>query len=113
MVKEQKLGKNTRMNFAKINELCDMPNLIDVQKESFKWFLEKGIQEVLNDVSPITDHTEDLSIEFVSYTLDVNNPKYPVEECKIRDVNYAAPLRVNVRLSNRATGGKRARGVHG
>ncbi|MBO5092511.1 MAG: DNA-directed RNA polymerase subunit beta [Clostridia bacterium] len=104
MVKEQKLGKNTRMNFAKINELCDMPNLIDVQKESFKWFLEKGIQEVLNDVSPITDHTEDLSIEFVSYTLDVNNPKYPVEECKIRDVNFAAPLRVNVRLSNRTTG---------
>ena len=104
MVKEQKLGKNTRMSFAKINELCEMPNLIDVQKESFQWFLEKGIKEVLHDISPITDHSEDLCIEFVSYTLDVNKPKYPVEECKIRDVNYAAPLRVNVRLSNRATG---------
>ena len=104
MVKEQKLGKNTRMSFAKINELCDMPNLIDVQKESFQWFLEKGIKEVLHDISPITDHSEDICIEFVSYTLDVNNPKYPVEECKVRDVNYAAPLRVNVRLSNRLTG---------
>ena len=104
MVKEQKLGKNTRMSFAKINELCEMPNLIDVQKESFQWFLDKGIKEVLHDVSPITDHSEDLCVEFVSYTLDVNNPKYPVEECKIRDVNYAAPLRVNVRLSNRVTG---------
>ena len=104
MVKEQKLGKNTRMSFAKISELCEMPNLIEVQKESFKWFLEKGIKEVLNDISPITDHTEDLCIEFVSYTLDVNKPKYPVEECKVRDVNYAAPLRVNVRLSNRLTG---------
>ena len=104
MVKEQKLGKNTRMSFAKINELCEMPNLIDVQKESFQWFLEKGIKEVLHDISPITDHSEDLCIEFVSYTLDVNKPKYPVEECKIRDVNYAAPLRVNVRLSNRLTG---------
>ena len=105
MVKEQKLGKNTRMSFAKINELCEMPNLIDVQKESFQWFLDKGIKEVLHDVSPITDDaTADICIEFVSYTLDVNNPKYPVEECKIRDVNYAAPLRVNVRLSNRLTG---------
>ncbi|MBO4983335.1 MAG: DNA-directed RNA polymerase subunit beta, partial [Clostridia bacterium] len=104
MVKEQKLGKNTRMSFAKINELCEMPNLIDVQKESFQWFLDKGIKEVLHDISPITDHSEDLCIEFVSYTLDVNKPKYPVEECKVRDVNYAAPLRVNVRLSNRLTG---------
>ena len=104
MVKEQKLGKNTRMSFAKINELCEMPNLIEVQKESFQWFLEKGIKEVLHDISPITDHSEDLCIEFVSYTLDVNKPKYPVEECKIRDVNYAAPLRVNVRLSNKMTG---------
>ncbi|MBQ8146086.1 MAG: DNA-directed RNA polymerase subunit beta [Clostridia bacterium] len=104
MVKEQKLGKNTRMSFAKINELCEMPNLIDVQKESFQWFLDKGIKEVLHDISPITDHSEELCIEFVSYTLDVNKPKYPVEECKVRDVNYAAPLRVNVRLSNRMTG---------
>ncbi len=104
MVKDQKLGKNTRKSFAKINELCEMPNLIDVQKESFEWFLEKGITEVLHDVSPITDHTGDVEIEFVSFTLDVTKPKYPVEECKIRDVNYAAPFRVNVRLSNKMTG---------
>ena len=103
MVKEQKLGKSTRMSFAKIDELCEMPNLIDVQKESFQWFLEKGIKEVLHDVSPITDHSEEIYIEFVSYTLDVTKPKYPVEECKIRDVNYAAPLRVMVRLSNKLT----------
>ena len=104
MVKEQKLGKNTRWSFAKIDELCEMPNLIDVQKKSFEWFLNKGINEVLHDVSPITDHSENLFIDFVGYTLDVNNPNYPVEECKIRDVNYAAPLRVTVRLSNKLTG---------
>ena len=104
MVKEQKIGKNTRMSFAKITDLCEMPNLIDVQKESFQWFLEKGITEVLHDLSPITDHTENLQIDFVSFTLDVNKPKYPVEECKIRDVNYAAPLKVKVRLSNKETG---------
>ena len=103
MVKEQKLGKNTRMSFAKINELCEMPNLIDVQKESFQWFLDKGITEVLHDMSPITDHSEDLQIDFVSFTLDVTKPKYPVEECKERDVNYAAPLKVNVRLTNKQT----------
>ena len=104
MVKEQKLGKNTRMNFAKISELCEMPNLIAVQKESYEWFLEKGITEVLHDVSPITDHSGDLFIEFVSHTLDVENPKYPVEECKVRGTDYAARLFVKVRLSNRLTG---------
>ena len=104
MVKEQILGKNKRMSFAKINELIEMPNLIDVQKKSFDWFLKEGLMEVLRDVSPITDHSGNLFIDFVSFTLDVNNPKYPVEECKIRDVNYAAPLKVNVRLSDKRTG---------
>ncbi|MBO5212178.1 MAG: DNA-directed RNA polymerase subunit beta [Clostridia bacterium] len=104
MVKEQKLGKNTRMSFAKINELIEMPNLIDVQKKSFEWFLKEGLMEVLREVSPITDHSGNLFIDFVSFTLDTTKPKYPVEECKIRDVNYAAPLRVNVRLSDRVTG---------
>ena len=104
MVKEQKLGKNVRKSFAKISELCEMPNLIDVQKESFQWFLEKGITEVLRDMSPITDHSGNLQIDFVSFTLDVNKPRYPVEECKIRDVNYAARFHVDVRISNRLTG---------
>ena len=104
MVKEQILGKNKRMSFAKINELIEMPNLIDVQKRSFDWFLKEGLLEVLRDVSPITDHSGNLNIDFVSFTLDVNNPKYPVEECKIRDVNYAAPLKVTVRLSDKRTG---------
>ena len=104
MVKEQILGKNKRMSFAKINELIEMPNLIDVQKKSVDWFLKEGLMEVLRDVSPITDHSGNLFIDFVSFNLDVNNPKYPVEECKIRDVNYAAPLKVNVRLSDKRTG---------
>ncbi len=104
MVKEQKLGKNTRMSFAKINELIEMPNLIDVQKKSFEWFLKEGLMEVLREVSPITDHSGNLSIEFVSFTLDTTKPKYPVEECKIRDVNYAAPLKVTVRLADATTG---------
>ncbi len=104
MVKEQKLGKNTRMSFAKINELIEMPNLIDVQKKSFDWFLKEGLMEVLREVSPITDHSGNLSIEFVSFTLDTTKPKYPVEECKIRDTNYAAPLKVTVRLVDATTG---------
>jgi len=104
MVKEQILGKNKRMSFAKINELIEMPNLIDVQKRSFDWFLKEGLLEVLRDVSPITNHSGDLEISFESFTLDINNPKYPVEECKIRDVNYAAPLKVTVRLSDKRTG---------
>ncbi|MBO5373875.1 MAG: hypothetical protein J6A54_00310, partial [Clostridia bacterium] len=74
MVKEQKLGKNTRMSFAKINELIEMPNLIDVQKKSFEWFLKEGLMEVLREVSPITDHSGNLSIEFVSFTLDTTKP---------------------------------------
>ena len=104
MVKPQKLGKNVRMSFAKINEALEMPNLIEVQKKSFQWFLNEGLQEVLRDVSPIVDYSGNLSIEFVSYTLDFMNPRYPVEECKDRDVTYDAPLRVEVRLTNKQTG---------
>ena len=102
-VKEQKLGKNTRMSFSKIRSTLDLPNLVEVQTKSYKWFLEEGLMEVLRDVSPITDYSGKLSIEFVSFSID-SKPKYPVEECKERDVNYAAPLKVNVRLSNRETG---------
>ncbi|MBE6668186.1 MAG: DNA-directed RNA polymerase subunit beta [Ruminococcaceae bacterium] len=102
-VKEQKLGQNTRMSFAKSKFSCELPNLVEVQTKSFKWFLEEGLMEVLRDVSPITDHSENLVIEFVSYSID-QKPKYTVEECKERDANYAAPLKVNVRLTNKATG---------
>ena len=103
MVKPQKVGKNVRMSFSKIDEILEMPNLIEVQKNSYQWFLEEGLMEVLRDVSPITDYSGNLFIDFVSYSLD-SKPKYPVEECKERDVNYAAPLRVNVRLTNKQTG---------
>ncbi len=91
------------MSFSKIEEPLEMPSLIEVQKESFNWFLEKGLMEVLEDVSPITDYSGNLFIDFVGYSLD-SKPKYPVEECKERDVNYAAPLKVDVRLTNKLTG---------
>lgn len=103
MVKPVKLGRNTRMSFSRIDEALEMPNLIEVQKKSYKWFLDEGLMEVLRDVSPITDYSGNLSIEFVGYHLDPT-PKYPVEECKERDVNFAAPLRVTVRLHNKTTG---------
>ena len=102
-VKKQKLGQNTRMSFAKNQFPCELPSLVEVQTKSFKWFLEEGLKEVLEDVSPITDHANNLVIEFVSYSID-KKTKYTVEECKERDTNYAAPLKVGVRLTNRATG---------
>ena len=103
MVREKKLGKTTRMSFAKIDDVLEMPNLVEVQKKSYRWFLDEGLREVLTDVSPITDYSGNLSIEFVDYRLE-NKTKFPEEECKERDVNYAAPLRVTVRLHNKATG---------
>ncbi|HBE12557.1 MAG TPA: DNA-directed RNA polymerase subunit beta [Clostridiales bacterium] len=103
MMKPQTLGTNVRMSFSKINEALEMPNLIEVQKKSFEWFLTEGLKEVLADVSPIVDYSGNLSIDFVDYKID-NTPKYPVEECKERDVNYAVPLKVRVRLTNRLTG---------
>ena len=94
MVKEQRISnKIVRQSFAKIDEALDMPNLIDVQKKSYQWFLEEGLNEVLRDVSPIVDHSGDLVIEFVDFSIDPV-PKYPVEECKDRNVNFAAALRV-------------------
>ena len=102
-VKEQKLGKNTRMSFSRSRFNLELPNLVEIQTKSFEWFLKEGLMEVLRDVSPITDFSGKLSIDFISYSIDTK-PKYPVEECKERDVNYAAPLKVNVRLSNKETG---------
>ncbi|MBO7342209.1 MAG: DNA-directed RNA polymerase subunit beta, partial [Clostridia bacterium] len=102
-VKEQKLGQNTRMSFSKARYNLELPNLVEVQTKSFKWFLEEGLAEVLRDVSPVTDFSGKLSIEFLSHSI-AQAPKYSVEECKERDVNYAAPLRVKVRLTNKETG---------
>jgi len=103
MLKPQKLGINERMSFSKIEAPIQMPNLIEVQKKSYEWFLKEGLPEVLRDVSPIVDYSGNLSIDFIGYSLD-SKPQYPVEECKERDVNYAAPLKVTVRLTNKATG---------
>ena len=102
-VRDQKLGKNTRKSFSKARNTLELPNLVEVQTKSFQWFLDEGLMEVLRDVSPITDFSGNLSIEFISYSID-QKPKYSVEECKEHDVNYAAPLKVNVRLTNKQTG---------
>ncbi len=103
MIHPVTLGKNTRMSYAKIDEVLEMPNLIGVQKNSYKWFVEEGLKEVFRDVSPITDYAGNLILEFIDYTLD-SKPKYDIEECKERDTNYCAPLRVKVRLINQETG---------
>ena len=103
MLKPRKLGTNVRQSFSKIEATTEMPNLIEIQKDSYKWFLEEGLDEVLRDVSPVVDYTGNLSIEFTDYTLDPT-PRYPVEECKDRSVTYDAHMKVGVRLVNKATG---------
>ena len=103
MVKPTKLGKNERMTFSKINEVIEMPNLIEIQKDSYKWFVEEGLKEVFRDMPPITDYSGNLELSFVDYRLD-EKPKYDVTECKVRDATYAAPLRVTARLVNHITG---------
>ncbi len=102
-VKPVQLGKNVRMSFSHINEVLKMPNLIEVQKKSYEWFLAEGLKEVFKDVSSITDFTGNLVLSFVDYTIE-NKAKYSVEECKERDATYAAPLHVVARLVNRETG---------
>ena len=104
MVHEVQMGTRKRMSFSRINEVLDMPDLIEVQKNSYKRFVEEDLREVLDDISPITDYTEKLVLEFVDYSIDFDHPKYSVEECKERDVNYCAPLKVLVRLINKETG---------
>ncbi len=102
-VKPVKLGKNTRMSFSKINEVMQMPNLIEIQKNSYQWFLDEGLKEVFRDVADITDYSGNLVLSFVGYRMD-DTPKYTVKECKERDTTYAAPLRVTARLLNKETG---------
>ena len=96
-------GKNIRLSYSTIKEALEMPNLIEVQKDSYKWFLEEGLKEVFHDISPITDHANKLKLEFCDYKLDYKS-KYTVEECKERDAKYAAPLFVRVMLTNNETG---------
>lgn len=103
-VKNVKLGSRERKSFAKIDEVIEMPNLIGVQKDSYEWFLKKGLKEVFRDVSGITDHNGNLVLDFVDYTLDVDHPNYSINECKERDATYAVPLRVTARLLNKETG---------
>ena len=102
-VKDVKLGKNTRKSFAKINEVLDMPNLIEVQKNSYQWFVEEGLKEVFSEASTITDYNGNLELNFVGYRFD-DEPKYSIAECKARDATYAVPLRVTARLNNTETG---------
>ncbi len=102
-VKDVHLGRTTRKSFQKINDVLEMPNLIEIQKNSYKWFLDEGIKEVFNDISSITDSNGKLTLSFVDYSID-KEPKYTIEECKERDVTYAAPLRVTAHLRNEETG---------
>ena len=102
-VKPVKLGKNVRMSFSRIGEVLEMPNLIEVQKNSYQWFLDKGLKEVFDDISPIADYNGHLSLEFVDFTLCEEDAKYTIDECKERDATYAAPLKVRVRLYNKET----------
>ena len=98
-----KSGKSSRMSYARQKEVVQMPNLIEVQTDSYKWFLEEGLNEVFDDISPITDYSGKLSLDFVDFTLCENEVKYTIDECKERDATYAAPLKVKVRLHNKET----------
>ncbi|SFU64007.1 DNA-directed RNA polymerase subunit beta [Clostridium sp. DSM 8431] len=104
MVHPVQVGKRTRMSFARVKDVTEMPNLIEVQLDSYDWFLREGLHEVFDDINPISNFTGNLILEFVDYKLDMDNIKYSVEECKERDATYAAPLKVSVRLQNEETG---------
>ncbi|MCK8061684.1 MULTISPECIES: DNA-directed RNA polymerase subunit beta [unclassified Fusibacter] len=98
-----KLGRRERMSFSNVEQLLETPNLIEIQKKSYQWFLEQGLMEAFQDISPIQDYTGNLILEFCDYNLEMT-PKYEVEECKERDVNYAVPLKVQLRFINKETG---------
>ncbi len=102
MFNDVQYGRTVRKSYARIREILEMPNLIEIQKNSYKWFLETGLKEVFTDVDAITDYSGNLELSFVDYTLE-DTPKYSVEECKERDATYAAPLKVKVRLRNKET----------
>ncbi len=94
-------GKSMRMSYSRQKEVLQMPNLIEVQKDSYKWFLDYGLKEVFEDISPIADYSGHLSLEFVDFTFCEEDAKYTIEECKERDATYAARLKVKVRLYNK------------
>jgi DNA-directed RNA polymerase subunit beta len=99
-----KAGKGIRMSYSRSKEVLEMPNLIEVQRDSYEWFLTTGLKEVLDDISPIEDYAQNLSLEFIDFKLCEEDKKYTIEECKERDATYAAPLKVKVRLHNKETG---------
>ncbi len=101
MVRPVQLGRAERMSYSRIDEVIDIPNLIEIQKNSYQWFLDEGLTEVLRDVSPITDYSGDIELSFIDKEFDTQSPTYSIEECKERDANYAAPMRVKVRLHNK------------
>ena len=103
MPKPVEFGRRTRMSYSKINEVAEMPNLIQIQTESYEWFITEGLKEVFEDISPIKDYAGNLVLEFIDFSL-TEPPKYEQEECKERDVTYASPLKVKVRLVNKETG---------
>ena len=109
-IRPMKSGRSSRMTYSRQKEVLQMPNLIEVQKDSYQWFLDEGLKEVFDDISPITDYSGQLSLEFVDFTLCEDDVKYTIEECKERDATYAAPLKVRVRLYNKD---QRARDLYG
>ena len=102
-IRSVKTGKSMRMSYQRQKEVLEMPNLIEVQKDSYQWFLDEGLNEVFDDISPIADYGGKLSLEFIGFTFDEKDAKYTIEQCKERDVTYAAPLKVRVRLINKET----------
>ena len=102
MVKDVYYGKTLRKSFARHEEVLEMPNLLEIQKKSYQWFLDTGLREVFRDVATIGDYNGNLELSFIDFSMD-EKPKYNVEECKARDATYAAPLKVRVRLRNKET----------
>ena len=102
-IKPVKSGKSSRMSYSRKKEVLEMPNLIEVQRDSYQWFLDEGLREAFADISPITDYSGKLSLEFTDFTLEKENAKNTIEKCKERDATYAAPLKVRVRLYNKET----------
>ena len=104
MVHPLQLGKNVRQSFGRINEVIEMPNLIGIQKDSYQWFLEEGLEEVFRDIFPIADYSGNLILEFLDYSIKAEDAKFSVAECKERDATYASTIKVKVRLINKETG---------
>ena len=103
-IRPGKYGKGIRMKYSKQEEVLEMPNLIEIQKASYQWFITDGLKEIFSDISPIEDFNQSLSLEFVDFQIAREDIKYTIEECKERDATYAAPLKVKVRLNNKETG---------